>query len=107
MFTQNTQTDHTNSISSVLVPMTGSSPTSPLSLDNSPNGNPDHHDQVPSAAHSAQSRELPMLDGVRSHNHRQPDPARPNPYADALKYGMGDNGNSQIPPSEPKICSQL
>lgn len=50
VFTQNTQTDHTNSLSSVLVPMTGSSPTSPLSLDNSPNGSPDHHDQVPSAA---------------------------------------------------------
>ncbi|KAJ8424036.1 hypothetical protein Cgig2_032185 [Carnegiea gigantea] len=96
VFTQNTQSDHTNILTIVLVPMASFSPTSPLSLVNSPNGTPDHHDNVSIAAHSAQSRELPMLDGVRSHHHRQPDPARTSPYANALKYDYIDAGNDWI-----------
>ncbi|KAJ8438047.1 hypothetical protein Cgig2_014176 [Carnegiea gigantea] len=80
--------------------MNNSSPTSPLALANSPNGSPNHNDNVPIIAHTTQPRELPLLDGIPPHYHCQPNSARTSPYANALKYGMGRTGSSQIPPPE-------
>lgn len=68
------------------------SPSSPLSLDNSLDGSPDHNHNVPPPAHLAQSRELPVLDGVRLNHHSQSPTAKPKPYADALKFGLGGGG---------------
>lgn len=85
------------------------SPSSPLSLDNSLDGSPDHNHNVPPPAHLAQSRELPVLDGVRLNHHSQSPTAKPKPYADALKFGLGGgcHGHSQVPPPKSKFCSQF
>ncbi|KAJ8452550.1 hypothetical protein Cgig2_000139 [Carnegiea gigantea] len=81
--------------------MTSSSPTYPLSLVSSLAGSPNHNDNVSITAHTVQSRELRVLDGVQSHHHRQLDPARTSPYADALKYGLGGNAIKEPLSSNP------
>lgn len=48
-----------------------------------------------------------MLDGVRPHNNSQFNSARHAPYVNALKFGVGGNGNPQVPSLEPKFCPQL
>ena len=90
-----------------LLHMNSSSPTSPLALANSSDGSFDHHGNVPTTTHTFQPRELPLLDGIRPYNNSQPDSTRHNPYGDALKFGVGGNGNSQVATYEPKLCSQL
>ncbi|KAJ8449461.1 hypothetical protein Cgig2_002258 [Carnegiea gigantea] len=81
--------------------------TSPLSLDTSPDGSPDHNYTVLTPTHIAQPGELPMLDGVRPHHPSQSNTARPRPYAAALKFGLGSHSHSQVSPPEPKLHSQL
>jgi len=101
------QIDHSTHRSNALVPMNNSSPSSFLSLANSPDGSPDHHDNVSVTAHTTQPRELPLLNGVQSHSNCRSDSTRNDPYAGALKFGVGGNGNSQVPTLEAKLCPQF
>lgn len=87
--------------------MTNLSPTSPLSLSNCSDGSSDYQDTVPTSDHPTQSRDLPLLDGIRPHSNSQPDSTRPTACADALKFRSGGNGNSQVPPFEPKPRTKL
>ena len=47
-----------------------------------------------------------MLDGVQFNHHSQSTTAIPKPFANALKFGLGGHGHSQVPPSESKSCSK-
>jgi len=94
------------SLSTPLLLITNLSPTS-LSLSNSSDEGVDYQDNVPTFDHPTQPRDPPLLDGIRPHSNSQPDSTRHIAYADALKFGLGGNGNSQVPPSELKPYTKL
>ena len=83
------------------------SPTSPLSFSSSLDGSVDNQNNVPSPDHPSQSGVSALLDGDRSDHIGQPSISKPPSFSSILKFGVGSNSGAEMPPSEPKLRSQL